>query len=82
MSTPPPPPPPQQQYYGAGMPPVPMPNAELIVYVVSLLVVGLVTIVDDKTVVGANWVQFAGIATAAYLISRGLAKLRNVTENR
>jgi hypothetical protein len=63
------------------MPPVPMPNPELIVYLLALLVVALVTLVDDKTVVGANWVSFATVATAAYLISRGLAKMRNVNES-
>ncbi len=62
------------------MPPVPMPNPELIVYLFSLLVVGLATIVDDKTLTASSWVGFAGIATAAYLISRGLAKMRNVNE--
>ena len=62
------------------MPPVPMPNPELIVYLGALLVVGLVVLVDDKTVFGATWVDFAKWITAAYLISRGLAKLRNVTE--
>ena len=36
------------------MPPVPIPNPELIVYLGALLVVGLVTLVDDKTVFGAN----------------------------
>jgi hypothetical protein len=55
-------------------------NPELIVYLLALIAVGLVVIIDDKTLVAANWVQFAGIATAAYLISRGLAKMRNVTE--
>jgi hypothetical protein len=62
------------------MPPVPMPNPELIVYLFSLLVVGLATLVDDKTLSASSWVSFAGIATAAYLISRGLAKMRNVNE--
>ncbi len=80
MSTPPPPPPHQQPYYGSGAPPIPSVNAELIVYILALIAVGLVVIIDDKTLVAANWVSFAGIATAAYLISRGLAKMRNVTE--
>ena len=77
-----PPPPTQQQYYGhgPGIPPIPMPNPELIVYVIALLVVGLATLVDDKTLTAGAWVAFAQWATAAYLISRGLAKLRNVTE--
>jgi hypothetical protein len=62
------------------MPPVPMPNSELIVYLLSILVVGLVTLVDDKTITGGNWLTFTTVATAAYLISRGLAKMRNVNE--
>jgi hypothetical protein len=76
------PPPPSQGYYGGGgggLPPVPAPNAELIVYLAALLVVGLVAIIAD-TVAAATWVNFAMWVTAAYLVSRGLAKLRNVTE--
>jgi hypothetical protein len=80
MSTAPPPPPRQQPYYGSGAPPIPSINPELIVYILALVVVGLVVILDDKTTVASNWVSFAGIATAAYLISRGLAKMRNVSE--
>jgi hypothetical protein len=82
MSTAPPPPTQQQPYYGGqgNMPPVPIPNPELIVYVLAVIVVGLVTLVDDKTLSASSWVSFAGIATAAYLISRGLAKMRNVNE--
>ncbi len=80
MSTPPQPPPHQQPYYGSGAPPIPSVNPELIVYLLALIAVGLVVIIDDKTLVAANWVSFAGIATAAYLISRGLAKMRNVSE--
>ena len=49
-------------------------------YRLFLIAVGLVVIIDDKTLVAKDWVGFAGIATAAYLISRGLAKLRNVSE--
>jgi hypothetical protein len=75
----PPPPPSQQGYYGGGLPPVPVPNAELIVYVVALVVVGIIGLAAE-TVNAASWVEFALWTTAAYLVSRGLAKLRNVTE--
>ena len=77
------PPPPSQGYYGGGgggLPPFPVPNGELIVYIVALLVVGLVVLIAD-TIGSGTWVSFATWATAAYLISRGLAKLRNVTEH-
>jgi len=80
MSTP-PSPPQQSRYYGASMPPIPAPNPEVIVYIVSLVVVGIVALAAE-TVVSAHWVEFAKWATAAYLISRGIAKLGKVLENR
>ncbi len=58
---------------------MPAPNPELIVYVVALLVVGIVALAAE-TVDADTWVQFALWTTAAYLVSRGLAKLRNVSE--
>ena len=75
------PPPSSQGYYGGGgFPPMPVPNGELIVYIVALLVAGLVTLLADS-IAASDWLGFATWATAAYLISRGLAKLRNVTEH-
>ena len=56
------------------------PNGELIVYVLALIVIGIVALASDS-VIAASWVSFATVATAAYLISRGLAKMRNVTES-
>jgi len=81
MSTQPSTPPPSSPggYYGGGLPPVPVPNPELIVYVVALLVVGIVALAAE-TVDANTWVQFTLWTTAAYLVSRGLAKLRNVSE--
>ena len=82
MSTPPSSPPPGPGYYGGGgLPPVPVPNAEAIVFVVALLVVGIVALAAE-TVTAAQWVDFATWATAAYLIARGIAKLGKVYENR
>jgi hypothetical protein len=78
-TTPSSPPPPQHGYYGGSLPPVPVPNPELIVYVVALLVVGIVALASDS-VIATHWVEFALWTTAAYLVARGLAKLRNVTE--
>ena len=61
------------------MPPFPAPNGELIVYVLSLVVIGILGLAAD-TVGAAGFVEFAKWATVGYLLSRGLAKLRNVTE--
>jgi hypothetical protein len=75
--------PPSQGYYGGGpggLPPFPAPNGELVVYVVALLVVGLVALIAE-TIAASEWLSFATVVTAAYLISRGLAKLRNVSEH-
>jgi hypothetical protein len=75
------PPPPSQGYYGGNLPPFPIPNPELIVYAFALLVVGLVAAAADSVPV-ALWVEFAKWATAAYLVTRGIAKLGKVYENR
>lgn len=83
MSTQPPPPPPQQYerpYYG-GMPPLPAPTSELIVYVLALFVVGMVVLIAD-TVGPQSFVTAATALTVGYLLSRGLAKLGKVYENR
>jgi hypothetical protein len=77
-ATPPGPPPSQGYYSGHGLPPFPVPNPELIVYLLALIVLAFATLAD--TVVFAQWVEVAGWITVAYLLSRGLAKLRNVTE--
>ena len=54
-------------------------NAEFIVYVIILIVFGLIAIIDnqvsgDRFVWGATWVS------AAYLLSRGIAKASRVLE--
>jgi hypothetical protein len=75
------PPPPSPGYYGANLPPFPIPNPELIVYAFALLVVGVVAAAAESVPV-ALWVDFAKWATAAYLLTRGIAKLGKVYENR
>jgi hypothetical protein len=62
------------------MPQFPAPNGELIVYIAALLILGIVALAAD-TGSAAQWTEVAGLVTAAYLISRGLAKLRNVREH-
>ena len=63
------------------MPPVPMPNPELIVYLArTRSSSGSSSLVDDKTSSARTGSTSPTVATAAYLISRGLAKMRNVTE--
>ena len=64
----------QGYYAGHGLPLFPVPNPELIVYLSALIVLALATLAD--TVVFAQWVEVTGWITAAYLLSRGLAKLR------
>jgi hypothetical protein len=82
MATPPSSPPPGAGYYGGGgMPPVPVPNPEVIVYVVALLVAGIVALAAE-TLAARDWLEFAKWVTVAYLLARGLAKLGNAHENR
>ena len=54
-------------------------NAELVVWVLALLVAMLVTWIDDALGSG-DWLQFFLWTTAAYLISRGVAKASRVYE--
>jgi hypothetical protein len=82
QTTPPPPPPTPgygQPYYG--MPSVPAPNGELVVFLLVWAVVFIVTVAADAV----DWSQFT-IATvllaAAYMISRGIAKAGKVYEGR
>ena len=54
-------------------------NMEFVVYVVALVVAMIVFGIAD-TVNVAFWVDFFKWATAAYLLSRGIAKAHNVNE--
>jgi hypothetical protein len=80
QTTPPPPPPSQpygQPYYG--MPAMPAPNGELIVYLLVWAVVFIVTLAADAV----DWPAFVlatVVLTSAYMISRGIAKAGKVIE--
>jgi hypothetical protein len=54
-------------------------NAEFLVYVIVLIVFGLIAIFDDH-VSAAQFVDGATIVSAAYLLSRGIAKASRVLE--
>jgi hypothetical protein len=83
-STPPPPPPPlatsyERQYYP--IPPIPAPPAELIVFLVAWVVALIVTLAADSV----GWPAFLTATTvisAAFIISRGIAKAGKVFESR
>jgi hypothetical protein len=87
MSTPPAPPPSQgydRPYYGGGMPPVPAPSGELVVFLLVWFVISVIALVTD----GADGVDPRGFVTASvalaigYMIARGIAKAGKVFENR
>ena len=81
-ATPPPAAPPP--YYGpgpSGMPPLGVPNMEFVVYVVALAALGLITALAE-TVDFSQFVSIAGWVTAAYLVSRGLAKMGRASDTR
>jgi hypothetical protein len=63
------------------MPQLPIPNMEFVVYVVAILALGLITVFAE-TVVWAEFVNIGGWITAAYLVSRGLAKMGRATDSR
>jgi hypothetical protein len=80
---PPPPPPPaggyERQYYP--MPPVPAPPAELIVFLLAWVVALIITVAADSV----DWPAFLTatiVLSAAFIISRGIAKAGKVFENR
>jgi hypothetical protein len=82
-STPPPPPPPPQSYERPyyGVPAVPAPPGELIVFLVAWVVALIVTLAADDV----NWSQFlmaTVFLSAAYIIARGIAKAGKVYEGR
>jgi hypothetical protein len=95
QSPPPPPPPPEHQhqhqhqhgpgYTGLGRSPVggailPVPgNAEFAVWIVAEIVIAIVAGVSDR-VDAAGWVTATIWLTAAYIISRGIAKASRVLE--
>ncbi len=85
MSTPPaqPPPPPTQSYerpyYGAGMPPLPSLNGELIVFALAWVVAFVITLAADAV----DWSQFVTatvVLAVGYMLSRGIAKAGKVIE--
>ena len=82
-STPPPPPPPPQSYERPyyGVPAVPAPPGELIVFLVAWVVALIVTLAADDV----GWNQFllaTVLLSAAYMIARGIAKAGKVYEGR
>ena len=54
-------------------------NAELVVYLLATIVVGIVALADDR-VNGPEFVTAFTFFTFAYLISRGIAKASRVLE--
>jgi hypothetical protein len=54
-------------------------NAELVVYILATIVVGIVALSDDR-VNGPEFVTAFTFFTFAYLISRGIAKASRVLE--
>jgi hypothetical protein len=55
-------------------------NAEFLFWLASLLLVAIVALISDS-VDSSQWVEFAKWASAAYLISRGIAKASRVLEH-
>jgi hypothetical protein len=81
--SPPPPPPPatgyERQYYP--MSPMPAPPAELVVFLLAWVVALIVTVAADSV----GWPAFLTATTvisAAFIISRGIAKAGKVFESR
>lgn len=56
-----------------------MPNMELVVYVVALIVAMIVIAISDVLTI-ASWFEFYLVTTAVYILSRGIAKAHNVSE--
>ena len=87
-TTPPEQPPPRRSAAGVGtyasnldLARMPIPgNAELLVYVIALIVAMLVCWIADRLDV-TSWFQFYLVTTAIYILSRGIAKASRVLEH-
>ena len=83
-TTPPPPPPPESSRGPAFNFPeqarLPIPgNAEIAVWIVSLVVAAIVVAIADK-ITNVAWFDYFKWTTVAYLLSRGIAKASRVLE--
>jgi hypothetical protein len=79
-----PPPPPSQGFYGGsgpGLPPIPIPSSELVIFFLAWFVVLLVTLLG-KDVNPPEFVTATVFLSVAYILSRGIAKLGKVYEQR
>ena len=72
--------PPQGYDYGGGSP-VPPPSAELVVFVLAWVAVGLITLLDDS-VDPPQFVWATVVLAVGFMLARGFAKLGKVYENR
>ena len=54
-------------------------NAEFVLYLIVMAVISIVVLVDDHYNI-PEWLDFTKWVTAAYLISRGIAKASRVLE--
>jgi hypothetical protein len=54
-------------------------NAELVVYILATIVLGIIALADDGFD-GSGFATMFGVITLAYLISRGIAKASRVLE--
>ena len=82
-----PPPPEQRPGYGSFGSHIPsgarLPNpgnAELLVWIISLLVAAVVVAIADK-ITNVSWFNFFTFTAVAYLLSRGIAKASRVLEH-
>jgi len=82
-TTPPPPPPESPRGPGFNFPEqarLPIPgNAEIAVWIVSLVVAAIVVAIADK-ITNVAWFDYFKWTTVAYLLSRGIAKASRVLE--
>ncbi|HSC72988.1 MAG TPA: hypothetical protein VLB89_02400 [Gaiellaceae bacterium] len=55
-------------------------NAELLVYILALIIVAIIALAADS-VNSPDWVDFFKWVTVAYIVSRGIAKASRVLED-
>ena len=88
MSTTPTQPPPTQAYErphyggGPGMPPVPFPSGELVVFLLVWAVIGIITVATDGRPTADQFVTLSVYLAIGYMLARGIAKAGRVFENR
>ena len=72
----------ERPYYGGGVPPVPVPSGELIIFLLVWAVIAIVTVATEGPPTASQFVTASVALAVGYMIARGIAKAGRVFEGR